>query len=114
MNNNKQLWDLVESISDSELRDKKFTEHFMPCYIHGLLSNLAPQFYNQHKLNEIQHYHQFIERLLKKKRVRSNLLSLLAPKSMKTSTSKKASVSKRASNMPPPMVVLALPANHGA
>ena len=110
MNNNKELWDLVKSIPDSELREKK---SFMPHHIHGLLSKQAPHFYNQQKLKQIEDYHQFIKRQLNKKRVRSKLLSILASKSMKTSTSKKAPVSKRASAQPPPMVILALPKNDG-
>jgi len=66
MNNNKQLWDLVKNISDSKVREKKSIEPFIPHRIDGLLSYLAPHFYSQHKLNQIQHYLQTIKRLLKK------------------------------------------------
>jgi len=83
MNNNKQLWDLVKRILDSELREKKSIEPFILHHIDGL-SYLAPHFYSQHKLNQIQHYHQFIKRLLKKKRVKSKLLSPLASILMKS------------------------------
>jgi hypothetical protein len=68
MKNNKQLWDLVKSISDSKLCEKNSTKPFIPHHIDGLLSYLAPHFYSQHKLNQMQHYHQSIKRLLKKKK----------------------------------------------
>jgi len=48
----------VKSILDYELREKKSTEPFILHNIDGL-SYLAPHFYNQHTLNQIQHYHQF-------------------------------------------------------
>jgi len=67
MNNKKQLWDLVKSILDSELREKKSTESFILHHIDGL-SYLAPHFYSQHKLNHIQHYHQFIKKAIEEKK----------------------------------------------
>jgi len=64
----------VKSISYSKLREKKSIEPFIPHHIDGLLSYLASHFYRQHKLNQAQHYHQSIKRLLKKRKGKKQIV----------------------------------------
>jgi len=122
----KQLRQLKNNISDFESRQKNSTKPFTRRFFDAFISNDAPYLYSQEELTQVQPlssiYNNAIEeekvkkRIVitpKKKKPRKRFIfnAKKGSKSKNASTSKKLFVSKRASTLPPPRVILALPAN---
>jgi hypothetical protein len=115
MRNKKQLWKLVESISDLESRERKSTKPFTPHYMDGLISYVAPHFYSNQELNQILHLSSIYNKAIEEKKGKKRIIVTPAMKKSrkrffsklrKGSTSKKESDSNRASTMPPPPVLV--------
>ncbi|AES97824.1 hypothetical protein MTR_5g060530 [Medicago truncatula] len=122
----KLLRELKSNISDFKSRQKKATKPFAPHGFDGIVSNGAPYLYSQEELTKVQHLSSFYKNAnedekvkkqivitLKKKKPRKRFIfnTRKGSKSKKASTSNNLSVSKRASTLSPPRVILALPAN---
>ncbi|KAK2359340.1 hypothetical protein QL285_084721 [Trifolium repens] len=54
MRSNKQLWELVHSITDFESSEKHSTKPFTPHFMDVIVSKDLPQLYSQQELNQIQ------------------------------------------------------------
>lgn len=129
MRNMKLLRELKSNISDFESRQKKATKPFTPHGFDGIVSNGAPHLYSQEELTQVQHLKSFYNNAIEEEKVKKRIVitsrkkkprkrlifnAKKGSKSKKASTSKNLSMSKRASTLPPPRVILALPANHRA
>jgi len=125
----KLLRELKNNISDFESRQKKSTKPFKPHGFDGIVSNDAPYLYSQEELTQVQHLSSFYKNAIQEEKVKKRIVitpkkkkprkrfifnAKKGSKSNKASTSKNLSVSKRASTLSPPRVILALPANSAA
>ena len=111
MRNKRQLWKLVESISDLESREKKCSKPFTPHYMDAVVSYVAPHFYSKKEMRQILHVSSIYNKALQdrkgkkkiivkpfKKKLRDRFFSKL----IKGSTS----MLNRALTPPPPPVLV--------
>ncbi|KAK2351992.1 hypothetical protein P8452_58702 [Trifolium repens] len=129
MRSNKQLRELVHSITDFESRERHSTKPFTPHFMDVIVSKDLPQLYSQQELNQIQNLSSICNKNIKeeeeeeekeKKEIdvtpeKKKPRTRLSFKPGKGSMSKEASESKRVATLPfprslspPRSVVLAL------
>ncbi|CAI8591729.1 unnamed protein product [Vicia faba] len=114
MRNKKQLWKLMDSISDVDSRKKKSPKHFTPHYMDGLLAYVAPYFYSPQEFHQIKHASSIYNKAMEERKGKRKIVFIAPVKKTsskkvlsrleKGSSSKKASGSNRASTPPPPPV----------
>ncbi|WJX80607.1 hypothetical protein P8452_63584 [Trifolium repens] len=126
MRSNKQLWELVHSITDFESSEKHSTKPFTPHFMDVIVSKDLPQLYSQQELNQIQDLSSICNKNIEEEEKEKKEIDVTPEKKKprtgfsfnprKGSMSKEASESKRVSTLPfprslspPRSVVLALP-----
>lgn len=119
MRNKKQLWKLMDSISDVDSRKKKSPKHFTPHYMDGLLAYVAPYFYTPQEFHQIRHASSIYNKAMEERKGKKKII-FIAPVKKKSSkkmfsglekgssslekASVSGSVSNRPSTPPPPPV----------